>query len=893
MDFVDFLARRRQNPRMRWLLLFLLLANCVFAAEPGESEAFAAAAKASQDSFYERAEKAWADFLTRFPKSDRRAEAALAQAQARHQMKNFSGALELLTTRLPEAGAFADQYKFWRGQTFLDMTNYSSAEETFAEFLKTDTNSPLRLNAAVGQGTARFKKADFSGVVDLLGNTNGVFQQIAAASTNVAQVARGFLLLAESQFRRNDLAAARTTLQSLGFKALPPELEWERAQTLARVEFASDTPEQALPALTNAVARARATKRSALIAETLNLEAEVHKRLNRPDRAALAYAGIVAAEGMPLDQKRIALLKQVELSAAQNAFTNAAVTISAFLNQNPADPSADSLQIKAGEFFLEAYRAQTNKFTAPATNYLADARNLFDATIQKYTNSAHLGKAWLNKGWTLWEEHEATGNRQSLAESQHAFQLAAEKLPPGDDQAMARLKAGDVQFKQEIFSGAVTNFEAVLNAFAATPSIRTNIAGKAAEQLVRAHLAMTNLTAADAALQKTVALFPSSSYAQQSWLTMAQICADLGDLQRARKLLKDFGTKFPGSSLKSDAELSHARTFALENKWPEAIDLYTKWTASNPTHPALAQAEFDRAWFHSKAGQETNAFQAFTNFVTRFPTNVLAARVQYWIGNYYFNPPREQWPLAEQSYQQVFQSTNWSVPDLACQARMAAARTAFFRQSYSDAKNHLTNLINSACSPDIVAEAWFVLGDVLIEERLPNPTNVLENFKQARIAFDRITRMGPTNRFEPLAWGKIGDCYFQLAAADPPSYLDATNAYFKVLESKRSDVPVAARNQAEVGIALTLDKMSENRPPKEAAALQQQALDHLLNVVYAAGGAEPDDHWKKRAAQNAARLAEKLKPEAARELYTRLIQEMPAMKSTWEAKRALLEAVPQ
>ena len=98
----------RQNCQMRWLVcLFLLLCGSGFAAQPGEAEAFASAAKASQDGFYERAEKEWAEFLQQYPKSDRANEAALAQAQARHQLKQYAGALEILNARGANAGPLA------------------------------------------------------------------------------------------------------------------------------------------------------------------------------------------------------------------------------------------------------------------------------------------------------------------------------------------------------------------------------------------------------------------------------------------------------------------------------------------------------------------------------------------------------------------------------------------------------------------------------------------------------------------------------------------------------------------------------------------------------------------------------------------------------------------
>ncbi len=520
---------------------------------------------------------------------------------------------------------------------------------------------------------------------------------------------------------------------------------------------------------------------------------------------------------------------------------------------------------------------------------IADARGFFDATIQRHTNSPLQGKAWLNRGWALWEEHAATGNGQKLADSQAAFQAAVDKLPAGEEQALARIKLGDTQLQQGLFAGAATNYQAIVDGFGTIPNLRTNFVAQATEQLIRCHLALTNLAAAEAALQKTGALFPGHPLVQMGWLVLANGATSLGQIEKARALLTEFPVRFPDSTARADADLALARTFALEGKWVEAIDRYTRWTTTNLTHPAMAQAEFDRAWFHARAGQATNAFQLFTNFVARFPTNQLAARAQNWVGDYYFN--REQWSLAEQNYQRVFQTPQWGATDLGCQARMMAARTAYFRQGYADAKSYLTNLIESACAPGIVAEAWFVLGDVLIEQRATSPTNALFNFSEALNAFERITRMGSTNRLEPLAWGKIGDCHFQLAAMDPQSYDKATNAFHRALESKRTDVPAAARNQAEVGIALTLEKMAETRP-KDREALLKAALNHHLNVVYGQGtGSEkPDPFWQKRAALAAGRLAELVASDGARELYERLATEIPAMKATWQAK---LDALPK
>src|ERR1051325_9477059 len=686
---------------MWWLVCVFLLLMPVFAAEPGEAEAFASASKASQDGFYERAEKEWAEFLRQYPKSDRANEAVLAQAQARHQLKQYSGALEILNARAAQAGPLADQYQFWRGQVLLDSTNYAGAEQAFAELIKSQTNSPLRLNASVAQAQARFRRDDFAGVVDLLGGTNSPFQQAARTSTNVAQVARGYLTLAEAQLRKNDLAGAASALQALAAKKLPPDLSWERWQLVARVEFAGATPELALPALTNAAVQARAAGKPLLLARTLNLQADVFRKLNQPTRAAQSYEGIVLAEGMPPEQKRIGLMREVELYAAQNLLTNAAGRIAIFLTQNTNDTSADMLTLKAGEFLLEAYRQQTNKVAAPATNFLAEARGYFDAALQRYTNSHLIGKAWLDRGWALWEEHNATGNGQRLADAQAAFTTAAAKLPPGEEQAQARFKLGDTQFQQGLYSSAATNYQAILTSFSNSSGARSNVAAQAAEQLVRCDLAQTNFDAAESALRQATAHFPASENVQASWILFGQTAAEFGQIEKARAMLKEFSQKFPDSKMADTADLAYARTFVIEEKWPDAIEQYARWTTNHVTHPAIAQAEFDRAWLHFKAGQVTNAFQLFTNFVVRFQTNVLAAHAQNWIGDYYFN--QEQWAPAEASYQRVFQNTNWDAGDLECHARIMAARTAFFRQAYSDAISYLTNILQTPCSPAIAA----------------------------------------------------------------------------------------------------------------------------------------------------------------------------------------------
>ena len=59
----------------------------------------------------------------------------------------------------------------------------------------------------------------------------------------------------------------------------------------------------------------------------------------------------------------------------------------------------------------------------------------------------------------------------------------------------------------------------------------------------------------------------------------------------------------------------------------------------------------------------------------------------------------------------------------------------------------------------------------------------------------------------PQAWGRIGDCYLQLATVDSSQYDNATNFYQKVILSPMAGV--SDRSQAEVGLGQACEFMAK------------------------------------------------------------------------------------
>ena len=95
-----------------------------------------------------------------------------------------------------------------------------------------------------------------------------------------------------------------------------------------------------------------------------------------------------------------------------------------------------------------------------------------------------------------------------------------------------------------------------------------------------------------------------------------------------------------------------------DRNWPAAVARYDTWLQSYPTNSLLPQALYARAWANYQAGNETNALNQFTNFVTRFPTLPdLAPSAQWWVADHYFRLGDSV--NAERNYKTIFQNTNW------------------------------------------------------------------------------------------------------------------------------------------------------------------------------------------------------------------------------------------
>jgi TolA-binding protein len=878
----------------RWLLVFSTLAAGMAPAEAAgsrETRDYTAATEAFHDEMYGLAESEFAQFVHKYPKSGYAAEAELMQAEAELKQGKFAPAIALLSEREAEAGGLKDQYVYWLGEAQFQMRDYNAAAATFSRLARDFPGSALRLDATVDEAAARAKLGQWTQVSALLQKPGGAFQTAAKATPADERVMRGQLLLAEALLTQNHTGAAVAVLQSLAAQPLKPALDWQRTYLLCRVQLADGETNAALAATTNLLHLAQLEGRADWQAESVAMRADALKQSGRTGEAMAVYQENLTTNA-PDQWQQQAVLKIAELAVAQHQFTNAEQSLSDFLRQFSNAPAADVALLTLGELHLKEYVASGQ--AEAATNQLLAAGAELDQFIGAFTNSALLGKAYLDRGWTFWLEGRTN-------ECLTAFQAAARMLPPSVDLAVARFKLGDVQFAEKDYADARENYRAVAEDFTNFPVVVRTLRAQALYQLLNTCNQLNDPAGANGALAQILKFYPANNLSPTNVLLVGESLADLNQPAKALALFRSFEKKFPDSSLLPHVQLAVARTYEREGDWTNAVRVYDGWVQLYATNAALLpQVEYARALANFRAGDETNALRLFTNFIAQFPTNGLAPVAQWWIGGHFFRLGAmnlSYYADAEKNYEYVYQK--WPASDLAYPARMMAGRAAMARGSYQDAIRYFTSLTEDTnCPADFYVQALFAYGSALMLKPPDDTNKPFANFAQAASVFKTICDDYPTSEQAALAQGEIGECLLQQAAQDTNDYDLASNAYAQVLAA--TNASVSARAQARVGLGVVLEKRAALASPASQTALLKQARDAYYEAFRAYAlqrneDEETDPFWGKKAGLEAARLDESFQewPQALA-IYRDMIKLWPPLQADLENRiQAILSEHPE
>jgi TolA-binding protein len=862
-------------------LLVLLALAYPRAGLASERRAYEAAAQAFHQGFFERAEAAFAEFQQKYSSSPRTAEAALYQAEARLQLTNFPGAIDLLSGRLPQAGKLADEYLFWLAEARFRAGEYARAGDDFEQVLLKFPASARSLDATIGASAAHAKLEQWSRTTGILQNPTSAFQ--AALRTNLVNdlIVRGYLLLGKALYKQRDFAAAESVLQPSGVFPLIPTLAWERQELLCHIQLDSGRPEEAIKNIPNLLTQASYTENPALKAESAVFEATVWERLGQVEKAIAAYSRNLA-EGMPPQRQQEALLKMAALARTQDQLSVATQRLEELLSRYPNAEAADLAWLTLGELRLRRFEADLHAEHArtagtPAlTNLLDQASEAFNTLTNRFPQSSLNGKAQLDLGACLLLKGQ-------LQESLAAFQSAVNRLPFSADQAYAYSKLGETQFNLANFDGAIASYSAIISGFDSLPEAKTNLFEGALYQLVRAGLAAGKEAVYTNALQKILDWYPNGFYAEPAILQAGQGISRQGSPARARAIYQDITLKAANTPLLPKVQLAVARTYEQETNWDQAAREYTLWLDRFTNSPARPQADYSRAIAYFRGGHDTNALACFTNFIAQYPTNELAPLAQWWLGDYYFS--KGELTGAELSYQAIH--LTWPGTDLAFSALMMAGRTAAARQDWSGAIGYFTNLVaQPACPSALKAQAMFGYADALMTMGDLTPTNRNANYDQAIAAFDYLCQQYSSNQIAMLALGGKACCLLQRART--ASELQKTLLVFQEVATN-SQADVVTRSKAKTGLGQVLEKWAELETGPSRAKRLNEALNHYLDVFndneFLRPAEKADLFWTKRAGLEAARVAESLGLwTQAASVYSELRTLLPALAPYFDNK---------
>ncbi|MFT5493612.1 MAG: TolA-binding protein [Limisphaerales bacterium] len=874
-----------------------------------EENLFRAATKALEDggALLEYAERDFAEFIKRFPQSARISAAVLGQAQSQFRRGKQKAAREFLAGRVAASGKLADEYLYWIAECDLSLEKFVEAEKGFAQLLKGYPGSARALEASHGQGEALLKQKNYPAVIKLLNDPKGVFRTQAALRPKDEIVVLGLLTLGEAILAGGQRELYNPLRSELNHRIAPGEsvsfeLHWRWTHLEYRISMAAGNQfadalnpvaakaqfEDALKRANSLISMAGEIADKEWLGDSISSKAEALVQLGKADEAVKVYEEALNPK-MPSRWQREALNRIVALRINQNKNVESIASLGTILTKYQTAPDLDLIHLTIGEMSLGEFEARrTTESSVPPTTltnttlHLGKAYSSFDLLIINFTNSSRLATAYLHRGECLeivGEDAKALGD---FAEASARAGATTNRVI----QARAIFKMGDSHFRLTNYMAAVTNYLRSLDDFGDLPEVKNGYGDRAIHQIATAAIRMGELKGlhlAQTALKRMRSDYPRSELYGRSALQVGQALIDVGKYEEAEKVfsncIADFaknGVKLP---LSSELKLASSLTHSFKGDHTKGIAAVTEWLASeeNKKHSLVPRAQFELGRLNSNAGQFSNTFGIYTNFVAAHKTNALSAFAYQWLADYYFNKIDKDVnhaPTAEKYYLTIFQTTNWPPSELTHRARFMAGQCAVKRSGWNEARDRFSKLAgDKEASDEWRARAYFAIGDVTILE--PRGDKV-ERWSKAINVFNQIATDFAKTTLHPLALGRLGHCNLQKG-----SYDDAIRFYQLVID--HSAVDVASRNEAHyaMGVAFRAKARLQNPPDPKLLALARNQWREVYHFEKQ-NQEHPAPYWLERA--TLAFADSLIEDSDAKNVLRRLQKDLPHLHKAVEAR---------
>ena len=819
--------------------------------------AFQAAARSFQSGHWATAARWLEEFTQHHAESPHRVEAILLRAQALYQMGEFNKAAAEIARGENVAGVLADGFLYWKAECRIQLKQFDAATAHLQELLRQYPDSKHALPASVAFATVSARRSDWANVVQLLRPTEGVFQKSAKARPYSTWAQEGRLLLAQALFELQDWETAAEELGKLP-ATMEPDPECRRLFMLAKLEFQSGNPKDALLATRRLADLARETGQTNQLAQVHCLRAEIHEAASDIP-AALRECIRLQAQTMPEVHRQEGFLRAVRLHLQRHQFTETIRVLDELRKLSSTTNYAGALDCLAGE--------------VEWLNHRGGDKEALPRARTRFTRAAK-SSVLVIKGRAKWGEGLCFLTEGNLASARDAWSQSIELLGDSPLSPWVRVQLAQAWSRANEYAQARATLQVVL------PERLRDIGGFIA---LRSALALGDFASVNPLL--TQLRQHNTSLADQGLLAMAQARLDTGQANEAQLVLVRLRQESPDSPLQPAADLEVIRGLVTKAEWVSANTAYKLWLAKNNAHPLHAQIMFDHAWVQSMSGQSTNVLAAFQAVINTYPNTEQAHLANMWMADDAFNSGTNHLG-AEKIYKSISSQTNAPMA-LRRRATLMAGRSAMARQGFGEARKEFTRLINDNNAPArIKSDAHFALGDLTMLEISVTLPDAIEKLTDATNSFYNVVQANPTNHVAARAWGRIGDCCL-LASAKEPGYREHARLAYEKSIGVTGPLSVRVKSQSRLGLAKVLEHQARSGANREKKLAE--AVDHLLAVVYGRHlqpGEVQDAYWRGRCGLMAMDLlSQQGRSKEALELCYLMLKDFPAMKTGLEDRK--------
>lgn len=856
---------------LTWLVICSLMGPFISQAQEA-SQIHAAALRALQDGYVQRAEREFENVRNRFPGTPEALSAVRLQAGCLYKLGRYQSLAQLAQQSLTEDPDTNAELQYWVGMGQLARQAHAEAATAFERVRELAPDSALAREALLGQATAWLRDDRANEVLALFLPVSSAPWPADIRLKERPWLGRVWLLYCEALLADGKHDELSDALQRILGQDLPAEQAWRRDHVVIQEAFRQKDLEKAAAALQSMQESLAHALGSPYLEETSLWQGRLLEAQGRTLEARKLYV-----EAMPLagseDYRRFFQLRLAGLCLTDFVTPVEDKEWQVLTNAVTSVEDKPILQLAIIEKRVELLKAQRRAGEPQdAVSYDTLLQDL-EEWLKDYSSHPNRGRAYLCRAWCRWRNGDDPGAREDWRAALESLQDPVQKTEASMMLGRSWKEAGDLEKSLQSFESALgTRDEAV--------PLTGTLRPRALYEAFTIRLDRGDLAGARKLGEWMLQDLPGEAIAQRLALEWGREEADAGNLEGAMPLFAMVKARGASPQYQHAAILEQARALAAEGQFDEALEVLGP--VPEPVPETAWEIELERAALLQRKGEEDQALVIHEAFLKQQPEHAMVPKVLNWIADYHLR--RSDFATAEAYYQRIFLGTQWASSPLKYGARLQAGRTALLGQRYSEARAYCEVLFNDEnCPRDVAAQAYFTVGDSFLLER--TTVNTLRRFENAITAYEKVPLLMPESHLVPRAFGQIANCHLQLASEDPNRYVKAIESYQKVVESEGG---FEIRAAAKVGLAKVLERLAENAKADESERLKDTAMGHYQDVYYGSilrEGEAADPFWVYQSMSQASRLLELRgrKPEAAR-LIQRMMDQFPSFKDSLQGR---------